>query len=156
MVHSQLKSGRTSAPRLPQARQMNRGSRSDILTSSGHLIDSRTGVHLAMQRPQRCPSLGPFDLPRAPPERGRQPWRPPAGENLFGMKTSPGKRNVSLNSADGYCDTLTGRMWAMALHSDAMVTVGGEPRRPAPRGLRRRAPGVSNRVGGASLLHASL
>jgi hypothetical protein len=39
---------------------------------------------------------------------------PPAGENFFGMKTSPGKRDVSLNSAGGYCDTLTGRMWAMA------------------------------------------
>jgi hypothetical protein len=31
-----LKYGRTSAPRLPQAWQMNRSSMSDSLTSSGH------------------------------------------------------------------------------------------------------------------------
>jgi hypothetical protein len=32
----QLKSGRTSAPRLPQAAQINRGSISDSRVSSGH------------------------------------------------------------------------------------------------------------------------
>ena len=36
-ILSQLKSGRTSPPRLPQARQTNRGLRSDSRSSSGQV-----------------------------------------------------------------------------------------------------------------------